>query len=494
MNRYRKLRIVLASLFVVAITVLFLDFTGVTHAYLGWMAHVQLLPAILALNVAVVALLLVLTLLFGRLYCSVICPLGVMQDLFARLGRKAKRNRYGYSKPKQWLRVSVLVLFVVLMVAGFASVAALVAPYSAFGRIATTMLQPIWVGANNLLAMLAERWGSYAFYRVELLWQAGLSLAVAVVTLVVVGWLAWRNGRTWCNTICPVGTLLGFVARFSWLRPVINIEKCNGCRRCERNCKAACIDPKHHTIDMSRCVVCFDCLDYCRQGAISYQPRRPKAAADVADSTEKGGLSRRSFLSLTALFAATTAVQAKRKKVDGGLAILADKEAPQRKQPIVPAGARSWRHLSRNCTACQLCISACPNQVLCPSSGLMTLMQPTISYERGYCRPECTRCAEVCPTNAIEPITREEKSSTSIGHAVWIAQNCVAASGQAKCNNCAHHCPSGAITMVEAEGYPYPIPAVDTERCIGCGACEYLCPSRPFAAIYVEGNDMHRTI
>ena len=118
MNRYRKLRIVLASLFVVAITVLFLDFTGVTHAYLGWMAHVQLLPAILALNVAVVALLLVLTLLFGRLYCSVICPLGVMQDLFARLGRKAKRNRYGYSKPKQWLRVSVLVLFVVLMSLG----------------------------------------------------------------------------------------------------------------------------------------------------------------------------------------------------------------------------------------------------------------------------------------------------------------------------------------------------------------------------------------
>ena len=115
MNLYRKLRIAAAVVVGLALTLLFLDLSGVLHTYLGWLAKVQLLPAILALNVGVVAVLLVLTLLFGRLYCSVICPLGVMQDVVARLGLKAKRNRYGYSPAKQWLRYGVFVLFVVLV-------------------------------------------------------------------------------------------------------------------------------------------------------------------------------------------------------------------------------------------------------------------------------------------------------------------------------------------------------------------------------------------
>ncbi|MBR7169118.1 MAG: 4Fe-4S binding protein, partial [Alistipes sp.] len=236
MNRYRKLRTVAALLLFVAIVLLFLDFTGVTHAYLGWLAEVQLLPALLALNVGVVGVLIVLTLLFGRLYCSVICPLGVMQDIVARLGRKAKRNRYGYSKAKTLLRVVVLVLFGLLIALGLTSWAALIAPYSAFGRIATNLLQPLWMWGNNLLAMGAEWMDSYAFYRVEVLWQGVVSLVVSLVTLFVVGLLAWKHGRTWCNTICPVGTLLGFFARFSWLRPVIDRSKCNGCGLCARNC------------------------------------------------------------------------------------------------------------------------------------------------------------------------------------------------------------------------------------------------------------------
>lgn len=193
-------------------------------------------------------------------------------------------------------------------------------------------------------------------------------------------------------------------------------------------------------------------------------------------------------------FTATRVVARQQKKVDGGVAVILDKKVPVRKQPIVPAGALSARHLAQHCTACQLCISACPNGVLRPSDGVMTLLQPAMGYERGYCRPECTRCAEVCPTDAIRPTTREEKSSTQIGHAVWVRENCVAASEGVKCDNCARHCPAEAIVMVEqGEGVPK-IPAIDTERCIGCGACEYLCPARPFSAIYVEGHEVHRTL
>ncbi len=511
MNRYRKLRIAVALLFGVGLTLLFLDFSGLAHRYLGWMAELQLLPALLALNAVVVSVMLLLTLLFGRLYCSIICPLGVMQDVVARFGRMAKRNRYGFSKAKNLLRIVVLVLFVAGLLVGLTSLVGLVAPYSAFGRIATNLLQPLWVGANNLLAMAAERMDSYAFYRVEVVWRGAISLAVAVATLLVVGWLAWRNGRTWCNTICPVGTMLGFFARFSWLRPVIDRSKCNGCGLCARNCKAASINPKEHTIDMSRCVVCFDCIDSCRQGAIRYLPRtaehstkshsdNTKGGGDHAVSPENktngpaAGVSRRSFLTLAGLFAATSVVQAKRKKVDGGVAVLLEKQAPRRKMELVPAGAQSLRHLAQHCTACQLCISACPNGVLRPADGVMRLMQPTMSFERGYCRPECTRCSEVCPTDAIRLVTREVKSSISIGHAVWVADNCLAASEGVKCDNCARHCPSQAITMVQTEGYERPIPVVDAEHCIGCGACEHLCPARPFSALYVEGNDTHRTL
>lgn len=184
-------------------------------------------------------------------------------------------------------------------------------------------------------------------------------------------------------------------------------------------------------------------------------------------------------------------------KVDGGLATIEDKKIPNRKTPILPPGAQSARHFAQHCTACQLCVSVCPNEVLRPSTGLMTLMQPFSSYERGYCRPECTKCSEVCPAGAIKPITVADKSSIQIGHAVWIKRNCVVKTDKVECGNCARHCPTGAITMVPSDPKTpdsLKFPAIDTERCIGCGACENLCPARPFSAIYVEGHERHRII
>lgn len=503
----RKLRIVLAVIFFTAITALFLDFTGAMHGWFAWMAKVQFLPALLALNFGVVLFLLLLTLVFGRVYCSVICPLGVMQDILAWLGKKARRNRYTYSPARVWLRYGMLVLFVISLTLGAGILAHIIAPYSAYGRIAGSLLAPVWHVINNGLAYLAERMDSYAFYETDLWLKSGLTLGVAVVTLLVLAILAWRGGRTYCNTICPVGTVLGFVARFSWFRPVIDSSRCVDCGLCAKNCKASCIDLKQHAVDYSRCVVCMDCIDKCRKGAIRYVGRNAakqmedlKSASASASSDEPEKISsstRRAFLVSGAAFLATGMVKAQKMKVDGGLATIEDKVAPVRKTPIVPAGALSIRHFSQHCTACQLCVSACPNGVLRPSSDLTRLMQPEMSYERGYCRPECTRCSDVCPTGAIKPITREEKSSTQIGHAVWRRKNCILARNGQPCGNCERHCPTGAIQIVPMKKDPTgrrKILVVNVERCIGCGACENLCPARPFSAIHVEGHEVHRTV
>ena len=489
-------------LFFVAVTALFLDFTGTIHAWLGWTAKVQFLPALLAVNAGVVALLVLLTLLAGRVYCSVICPLGVMQDIVSWISgrRKKKKYRFSYSPEVKWLRYGVLGLFVIALIAGVGSFVALLAPYSSYGRIATNLFAPVYRWGNNLLAYFAERADSYAFYETEVWLKSLPTFLIAAVMFVVLIILAWRNGRTYCNTVCPVGTVLGFFSRFSLFRPVIDAEKCKNCSLCSRGCKAACIDYKNHRIDYSRCVACMDCIDTCKHDALRLEYRWKKTNKTATDkpaqtvTSEQIDTARRSFLSATAVLAATSVVKAQEKKVDGGLAVIEDKKIPVRATPIVPPGAWSARHFARHCTACQLCVSACPNNVLRPSTEPARLMQPEVSYERGYCRPECTRCSDVCPAGAIRPIAIEEKSSTRIGHAVWIRKNCIPLTDGVECGNCARHCPSGAILMVPSDSddvNSVRIPVVNAERCIGCGACENLCPARPFSAIYVEGNTMH---
>ena len=520
----RRIRTTLALVVFVLITLLFLDVTGTLHKYFGWLASIQFWPALLALHVGVLALLVVLTLVFGRIYCSIICPLGVMQDVVSRLHGIRKKNRFTYSKEKRWLRYTVLAVFIVSALAGVNAVVSLLAPYSSYGRIAGSLMKPVYEAGNNVLAAIAESVNSYAFYSVDVWLKSLPTLIVASVTLVVIAVLAWRGGRTYCNTICPVGTILSFLARFSWFKVRIDGSKCVNCGLCTKNCKASAIDFKNHKIDYSRCVVCGDCIGKCHKGAISLSSRRAdkrtsrqvnKQTSGQADkrtsqnannanllvNSSAGVLStnesRRSFLLGVAVAATGAALAQEKKKVDGGLAAIEDKVAPRRLTPLTPPGSLSAQHFAQHCTACQLCVSTCPNGVLRPSTDLSTFMQPTMSYERGYCRPECTKCGEVCPTGAIKPITRAIKSATQIGHAVWLKKNCVPLTDGVECGNCARHCPTGAITMIplnpKDERSPK-IPAVNEARCIGCGACENLCPARPFSAIYVEGHEVHREV
>lgn len=504
----RKIRVTLAIIFLACITLLFLDFTGTLHAWLGWMAKLQFLPAVLAANALIVAGLVLLTAVFGRIYCSVICPLGVLQDIISWIRRKIwkrDRFRFRYTPERKWLRYGFLTAFITALALGAHSIAIIIAPYSAYGRIAGNLFAPVYQWINNIFAHIAERAGSYAFYDTEVWLKSLPTLMIAAATLVAISLFAWIGGRSYCNTVCPVGTILGFFSRRSLLAPVIDTEKCRNCGLCEKQCKSSCIAMKSHTIDYSRCVTCMDCIGTCKGGAISYTLRagRPSPERttghdskkkDKGDSRPVNG--RRAFITTAFLTGTALAADAQRKRRKIA-PVVRIPEKYQRQTPVVPAGSLSLKNFTDRCTGCQLCVSTCPNKVLRPSSSIVTLLQPEMSYEKGYCRPECTLCSEVCPAGAIRPISIEEKSSIQIGHAVIDLDVCLVNTDDVDCGNCARHCPAGAISMVRKnpeDMLSVRIPAVNEEMCIGCGACENLCPARPLAAIHVEGHQVHKTI
>jgi len=549
----KKIRVILATLCLVAVTLLFLDFSGTLHHWLGWLAKIQFLPAVLALNLVVIIALLLVTILFGRIYCSVICPLGVFQDGVANLSRKGKKGKYSYSKEMKWLRYGVWVVFVVALIAGVNALVALLAPYSAWGRIVQNLLAPVWQWGNNLFASIAEKHESYSFYTKEVWLKSLPTFLVAIATLVAIVILAWKNGRTYCNTICPVGTTLSFFSRFAMFRPVIDASKCKSCHLCEHKCKAACIDiDGGKKIDYSRCVDCFNCIDNCKFGALKYrfawgQPRQVASAGTLdhptaslrsappiasqseapvpplnvprvavvepakvpADFNAPADRTRRAFLVGSALalggsalsgvkaLAQTEPAEDEPVKIEGegGFADIIPKIAPKRTVAITPFGSESVEAFYIHCTACQLCVAVCPNDVLRPSKDLKHLMQPQMSFERGYCRPECVKCSEVCPAGAILKITPEEKTQWKVGTASIAPWLCLVDNGTVEeCGNCARHCPVGAIQMVKKvreDGKTVMIPSVEEEKCIGCGACENLCPARPISAITVNGYQIH---
>ncbi|MBP5334917.1 MAG: 4Fe-4S dicluster domain-containing protein [Bacteroidales bacterium] len=495
----KKSRIALAAIFFIAISLLFLGISGELTKWFGWMPKFQFLPAVLAVNVGVIVLLVLVALLFGRCYCSIVCPMGVYQDIVSWLSgkRKGKKMRFSYKKEIKWLRYGIWVLFVVALIAGIQVFVALLAPYSAYGRMLRTLVAPASTG----------------------------TIIIAIVTFLVVTILAWIGGRTYCNTVCPVGTTLSFFSRFAMFRPIIDADKCKGCRACEKQCKASCIDIANKKIDYSRCVDCFNCVENCKFGALTYGKAWGKAAKCHSEQSEESrsfgkpqddinkpqddinksqddinkvqddiNEGRRAFIASSAIAVTAATLGAQEKKLDGGLAEIIDKQAPERTAPLTPFGSDSIKDFYRHCTACQLCVANCPNHVLRPSTDLEHFMQPVMSYENGYCRPECTKCSQVCPAGAIKPITPQEKTQFHIGTATVDRSLCVVERDGVTCGNCARHCPVGAIMMVRKDPQDRRspmIPSVDEAKCIGCGACENLCPSRPFSAIHVNGLQVH---
>lgn len=488
----RKIRIVISLVLFVLITLFFLDFAGFLPTSFHAVTKIQLIPALLALNINVLVFLLVLTLLFGRVYCSSICPMGVYQDIVAWFSKKLnKKKRYKFSKAKTILRWSVSGAVLIAFIVGFNFLVGLLDPYGAYGRIVTHIFRPAYLAGNNLLEFIFTKFDSNSFYKMSIYSLSVLSTIIALVTFLSIGYLAWQHGRTYCNTICPVGTVLGFISKYSFFKIRINTEKCNSCGLCALKCKASCINSKEHKIDYSRCVNCFNCVDVCKSHAISYVPYKSIKKSEPVTEKDTVDESKRRFLSasVVATVAATSLMAQK-------TISMKDKNEPKRKYPIIPPGGLNVKHFQEKCISCHLCVSKCPSHVIKPAFmeyGLGGMMQPRLYFEHGFCNYDCNVCSEVCPSGALVPLTIEKKHQTQMGQVHFVRENCIVYNDETDCGACSEHCPTQAVHMV-----PYKdeltIPETDTSICVGCGGCEYVCPAKPHKAIYVEGLEAHNTI
>lgn len=488
----KKTRIVLSALFFGLITFYFLDFAEVLPNEFHVLAHIQLVPAILSVSIFSLISLIAITFIFGRIYCSVICPMGIFQDLVNWISKKTakKKKRFRFSPARNILRGAVLAVTIVASLSGFMAILGLLDPYSAFGRMVTNVFKPVYMSGNNLLESIFSHFDNYTFYQVDASLLSVSSFIIGLVTFLLIGFLAWRHGRAWCNTVCPVGTVLGFISRFSLFKIRIDESKCTHCMICGTKCKASCIDSKNQRIDYTRCVDCFDCLGACKEGALVYSI--PTLKKHKEEQTTTSDASKRRFLiaGLTTA-AATTEVLAQAK---AAIATASGKKSDKRQTPITPPGSVSLAHFQQHCTSCHLCVSKCPSHVLKPAFmeyGLGGVMQPTVYFEKGFCNFDCTVCGDVCPNGAIRPLTTEQKHLTQMGKVVFIEENCIVYTDGTSCGACSEHCPTQALAMI-----PYKdgltIPHVNTDICVGCGGCEYICPARPYRAVYIEGNKVQQ--
>ena len=270
MRKLRIVRIVLATFFLLAVTACFLDFTGAAAKWFGWTVKLQLMPAALSLSLVAVAILAV-TFLCGRVYCSTACPLGIVQDIAIFLRRMAWRKGFKGIAPSRGRSIVRLAIAAVFFAGGFLGLHFMwLEPYAIYGRMATSLAAPLVRIGNNHLAVWAERHGSSAFQTVEVVMPPLCIVILSAALLALILVLAVWKGRFWCNVICPVGTVLGCLSRFSWLKPKIDPAKCVKCGLCEKACKARSIDLSRGMVDRTTCVACFDCGAVCKKGALAW--------------------------------------------------------------------------------------------------------------------------------------------------------------------------------------------------------------------------------
>lgn len=509
---YKKLkwfRVVFAVFMFVFILCSFLHISAGYPAF-HLLLHTQFVPALISVftgSALACILLIILTLLFGRVYCSFLCPLGILQDLIIRISRFfcKKRNKgrlpksaTGYKKPHTILRYSILGVVFILFAAGITYPLALLDPYSAFGRIASDLFSngELWL-TNSITKMFPGLFYYQPFVKISY-----YSFLYALLFFIVITVFSAFRGRLYCNIICPVGSLLGLLSGFSLFKPVIQKSMCVKCRACAIACKSNCINLETKEIDVTRCVACYDCMIACKRGGIKLVPtwRKEKNTATLPDEKTQGEQpspnplqsdrertceSKERRNALIAMGALGSALIARGLVSKGLPQKFADQIDKTKIKGIVPPGGENITHLKSFCTACHACVAACPNNIIIPATteyGLDGFMLPTISYKEKYCAYDCNKCSQACPQGALKHLSLEEKQKTKIAQAHFAAKNCLVFKNNINCGACSRICPVGAIEMMPLKGKEgLYFPKLNPKKCIGCGACQYACPPTPKA-------------
>jgi ferredoxin len=490
----KPLRVIVSLFIFMGFIILFSDIrANIPSGYYIFLGYFQFLPSIIKFsNISGLLstgfiLVIVLSLFSGRIYCSLLCPLGVLQDIIG-FGRKyfpGKKRRFKYLKPNNYIRYSLLGFLLISMFISGILVVNILDPYANFGRVASNLYQPVFIIINNLVSKIFEFFGIYSVQPItqKEFWALPFIFSTSVFMLLL--WMVYTKGRLYCNTVCPVGSILGILSKISFLKIKIDNTSCTLCGKCQSACKANCIDMKAKAIDETRCISCFNCIQSCSKSAIGYKLKFRKEPIKIAPTNN----SKRRFFKSGLLYLCTVPLVTDTIK-DG------DKSGNVVKAGgiISPPGSQCIQYLKDNCVGCQLCISICPGKVLQPSFleyGFTAMMAPRMYYKIGYCNYECTKCGEVCPTGAILPLSGKEKKITQIGIVHFERDKCIVITQNKSCGSCSEHCPTQAVHMVPYKGN-LTLPKIEPEICIGCGACEHACPVEPEIAIFVVTNSIHK--
>jgi MauM/NapG family ferredoxin protein len=438
------------------------------------------------------ALTLAATLVWGRVFCGWFCPLGTVMDALAAVVYRFRRKRE--KEPSRWqgLKLALLGLLAALGLAGFQWTWAF-DPLTIFVRAFSFNLHPaVNQGADRLFAWALTATQDYPpleifYYQLK---DSVLDIShPAFAHAGVIGWIfllilagVFAQRRFWCRYLCPLGALLGLVARFAWYRR--EVRGCrDGCAACRHACRTNAI-AGDGTYRPAECVVCFDCLTECAGQTARFAYRLPRFPGRAAASAEPGGISRAQFLLLTGGAVALTARQS---------AAAVWRDAERRARVLRPPGALPEAEFVQRCVRCGNCMKVCLTNVLQPAlleSGFEGIWTPYLAPAVAYCEYQCTLCGRVCPTGAIRPLTLEQKKQTKLGMAVIHKDICKPWATDRQCLVCEEHCPvaSKAIKIIEQRnerGRLMRRPVIDAALCVGCAICENKCPVRPQRAVTV---------
>ncbi len=495
--KIKKIRVYVTLLFFLITLIIFLDIIQIIPAKISsYLLYFQFVPSaikffnqfsLLATGFIVV---LIITFLFGRIYCSSICPLGTLQDIISRIALFLNKKKYfRMLNDFKLLKYSILTATLISLFSGSLILLNLLDPFSLSGKIFSNIFRLLLIPVNNLAAITLEQFNIYRIYPIEVKALSWLAIVLSGSVLLIIGIMSFSKGRLFCNTICPFGTLLGLTSRISLYKITIDQDECHGCSICETVCKAGCIDNDNKKIDFERCVSCFNCFTVCPSNGIVYRRSRINCTDKVTQQidADKRKFFTRLFIGVVGLSDFLRAQVKVIPKKDSTIPVI-------KKVYPSPPGSVNVEHYYNNCTACHLCVASCPTHVLQPSfleHGWLNILQPYLDNSAAYCTFECIRCTEVCPTGAILPLTVDKKKILQIGKTNFVKENCVVETEGTECGACSEHCPTKAVIMVPYKN-KIKIPEVRNEYCVGCGACEYACPTKPYKAIYVEGNPEHQ--